>query len=173
MRSCGGAFTIVRPDKYGCATHREKGTCTNASQISARQLERRVLAGIKMQLCQPELVAEFVREFYSELQRLQADSANLGSESKKKLDDMKRRIDRIIGAIADGTDTPGLRRALLSLESDKVELESAMAMYHRPAFVEPPPVPDLEKLFRRKVEMLEQKALVTTRRSQAKQLPFC
>jgi DNA invertase Pin-like site-specific DNA recombinase len=45
---CGGAFTIVRPDKYGCATHREKGTCTNASQISARQLERRVLAGIKM-----------------------------------------------------------------------------------------------------------------------------
>src|SRR5262249_38230842 len=68
---CGGAFTIVRPDKYGCATHREKGTCTNASQISARQLERRVLAGIKMQLCQPELVAEFVREFYSELQRLQ------------------------------------------------------------------------------------------------------
>jgi hypothetical protein len=63
---------------------------------------------------------------------------------------------RIIGAIADGTDTPSLRRALLSLESEKVELESAMAMYHRPAFVEPPPVPDLEKLFRRKVEMLEQ-----------------
>src|SRR5262249_27227520 len=39
---------------------------------------------------------------------------------------------------------------------EKVELESAVAMYHRPAFVEPPPVPDLEKLFRRKVEMLEQ-----------------
>jgi hypothetical protein len=58
-------------------------------------------------------------------------------------------------AIADGTDTPSLRRALLSLESEKVEL--AMAMYHRPAFVEPPPVPDLEKLFRRKVEMLEQR----------------
>src|SRR5262249_8270306 len=47
-----------------------------------------------------------------------------------------------------------LTSALLSLESEKVEL--AMAMYHRPAFVEPPPVPDLEKLFRRKVEMLEQ-----------------
>src|SRR5262249_26066527 len=48
-----------------------------------------------------------------------------------------------------------LTSALLSLESEKVEL--AMAMYHRPAFVEPPPVPDLEKLFRRKVEMLEQR----------------
>src|SRR5215467_1026574 len=66
---------------------------------------------------------------------------------------------RIIGAIADGTDTPSLRRALLSLESEKVELESAMAMYHRPTFVEPPPVPDLEKLFRRKVEMLERRRL--------------
>src|SRR5262245_28882070 len=40
---CGGAFTIVRPGKYGCATHREKGTCTNASQISVNQLENRVL----------------------------------------------------------------------------------------------------------------------------------
>jgi site-specific DNA recombinase len=32
--ACGGAFTLVRPGKYGCASHREKGTCSNASQIS-------------------------------------------------------------------------------------------------------------------------------------------
>src|SRR5262245_24482739 len=169
MRSCGGAFTIVRPDKYGCATHREKGICTNASQISARQLERRVLAGIKMQLSQPELVAEFVREFYSELQRLQADSANLGSESKKKLDDMKRRIDRIIGAIADGTDTPSLRRALLSLESEKVELESAMVP---PALLNRRRFQILNSSYDQRLKCLN-KTSVTTRRSQPKQLPFC
>jgi hypothetical protein len=124
-----------------------------------------------MQLSQPELVAEFVREFYSELQRLQADSANLGSESKKKLDDMKRRIDRIIGAIADGTDTPSLRRALLSLESEKVELESAMAMYHRPALLNRR-FQILKSSFAERLKCLN-KTLVTTRRSQPKQLPFC
>src|SRR5262249_31370348 len=85
---CGGAFTIVRPGKYGCATHREKGTCTNASQISVNQLESRVLAGIKIYLSEPELLAEFVHEFNSELRRLQASSTILGSESKKQLADI-------------------------------------------------------------------------------------
>jgi hypothetical protein len=26
---CGGGFTIVGKDRYGCATHRTKGTCDN------------------------------------------------------------------------------------------------------------------------------------------------
>ncbi len=153
---CGGAFTIVRPGKYGCATHREKGTCTSASQISVSQLEHRVLAGIKMYLLEPELLAEFVHEFHSELRRLQACSTNLGSENKKQLDDIRKKIDRIVGAIAEGTDTPSLRQALLSLEQEKAELEKAIVKYHRPAFAEALPIPDLAKLFRRKVERLEE-----------------
>jgi site-specific DNA recombinase len=28
--SCGGGYTIVGRDRYGCAAHRSKGTCTNA-----------------------------------------------------------------------------------------------------------------------------------------------
>ena len=152
---CAGAFTIVRPGKYGCATHRERGTCTNASQISVNELERRVLAGIKIYLSEPALLREFVREFHSELRQLQARSTNLGSESKKQFDDIKKKIDRIVGAIADGTDTPSLRRALLSLENEKVDLERAIATYHRPT-VEPPAVSDVAKIFRRKVERLEE-----------------
>jgi hypothetical protein len=49
-----------------------------------------------------------------------------------------------------------LRQALISLEHEKAELEKAVSIYHRPAFVDPPPVPDLAKLFRRKVERLEE-----------------
>ena len=52
---------------------------------------------------------------------LHACSTNLGSESKKRLADIGKRIDRIVSAIADGTDTPNLRRALLSLDNEKVE----------------------------------------------------
>ena len=152
---CGGAFTIVRPGKYGCATHREKGTCTNASQISANQLEHRVLAGIKQRLLQPTLLAAFVDEFNSELRRLKATSTRLGSESKKQLDELVKKIDRLVNAIAEGTDTPSLRRALLSLEHDKAELEKALAKYHGPAPVKPVRLPDLPALFRRRVENLE------------------
>ena len=153
---CGGAFTIVRPGKYGCATHREKGTCTNASQISGRQLERRVLSGIKKQLLQPTLLKAFVSEFHSELRRLQANSTQLGSESKRQLDDLGKKIGRIVDAIAEGTDTPSLRQALLSLEHDKAELEKTVARYQGSAFVKPAGLLDLATLFRRKVERLEE-----------------
>jgi site-specific DNA recombinase len=153
---CGGAFTLVRPGKYGCSTHREKGTCTNASQISVNQLEGRVLAGIKMRLLDPELLAEFVHEFHSELERVQAASTEVGSHSKKRLNDIKQKIARIVGAISEGTDTPALRQALLSLEGEKAELEKTVAVHHRPILLEPPPAPELARLFRRKVERLEE-----------------
>jgi site-specific DNA recombinase len=120
--------------KYGCATHREKGTCTNASQISVNKLERRVLAGIKNRLLDSELVVEFVREFHSELMRLQAVSTEVGSHSKKELDEIQQKIARIVNAIAEGTDTPALRQTLISLEGDKAELEKTVRAHRQTPF---------------------------------------
>jgi hypothetical protein len=45
---------------------------------------------------------------------------------------------------------------LLSLEGENAELEKTFVSSHRPRPVEPPPIPDLAVLFRRKVERLEQ-----------------
>ena len=152
---CGGAFTLVRPGKYGCATHREKGTCTNGSQISVDQLERRVLAGIKMRLRDPELLAEFIQEFARELKRLQEASTEENSLGKKMLEHIKQKIARIVAAIAEGTDTPTLRQTLISLEGEKADLERNTAVSDRPALLEPPSLPHLAVLFRRKAEGLE------------------
>src|SRR5262245_73103 len=110
----GRIRTLVRRGKYGCATHREKGTCTNASQISVSQLEGRVLAGIEKGLLDSELVGEFVHEFHSEVMRLRAVSTEVGSYSKKKLAEIQQKITRIVNAIAEGTDTPALRQTLIS-----------------------------------------------------------
>ena len=123
---CGGAFTLVRPGKYGCATHREKGTCTNGSQISVDQLQRRVLAGIKMRLRDPELLAEFIQEFARELKRLQEASTEENSLGKKMLEHIKQKIARIVAAIAEGTDTPTLRQTLISLEAKRLTLRETL-----------------------------------------------
>ena len=151
---CSGAFTLVRPGKYGCATHREKGTCTNSRQISVDQLERRVLSGIKKHLLDPELLTEFVHEFHSELKRLQKASTEASSHTEKKLDQLKQKIERIVVAIAEGTDTPALRQALLRLEGEKTELEKIAFVSRRPILIEAQP--NLKKLFSRKVERLEE-----------------
>src|SRR5262249_5536719 len=44
---CGGGYTIMGKDRYGCATRRAKGTCGNAKTITRQKIESRVLGGLK------------------------------------------------------------------------------------------------------------------------------
>jgi len=47
---CGGRYTIMGKDRYGCAGHRNSGTCPNDRTISRQTIENRVLAGLKERL---------------------------------------------------------------------------------------------------------------------------
>ena len=77
---CGGGYTIVGKDRYGCATRRAKGTCANAITIIRQEIEDRVLSGLKDKLLAPDLVRAFVEEFQAEVNRLQAERQQAGSE---------------------------------------------------------------------------------------------
>ena len=58
---CGGGYTIVAHDRYGCASHKSKGTCGNTRTILRPEIEERVLAGLKERLLAPDLFREFAR----------------------------------------------------------------------------------------------------------------
>ena len=83
--------------------------------------------------------------------RLQKASTEASSHTEKKLDQLKQKIERIVVAIAEGTDTPALRQALLRLEGEKTELEKTAFVSRRPILIEAQP--NLKKLFSRKVEL--------------------
>jgi DNA invertase Pin-like site-specific DNA recombinase len=78
--ACGGGYTIVGPDRYGCATRRSKGTCSNALLIGRQEIEERVLGGLRERMMAPELVAVFVEEFNKELRRLTSEAVTLPPE---------------------------------------------------------------------------------------------
>ena len=83
--SCGGGYTIIGADRYGCAATRSKGTsgngtCRNRTTITKQAIEARVLSGIKDRMLAPELVAAFVTEFAAECARLNRDRA--GEDAK-------------------------------------------------------------------------------------------
>jgi site-specific DNA recombinase len=82
---CGGGYTIVAKDRYGCATRRQKGMCENARTITRQQLETRVLDGLKNRLLAPDLVQEFVREFNEEIQRNRATEKARVAEHERRL----------------------------------------------------------------------------------------
>ena len=68
---CGGGYTIIGKDRYGCATRRQKGTCDNGRTITRQQIEARVFDGLKERLLAPDLVAEFVSAVQEERGRAQ------------------------------------------------------------------------------------------------------
>ena len=64
---CGGGYTVMAKDRYGCAAHRQRGTCANDSTILRQEIEARVLSGLKERLLAPELFQEFARSYQEEV----------------------------------------------------------------------------------------------------------
>ncbi len=124
---CGGGYTIVAKDRYGCATRRAKGTCTNAITITRREIEDRVLSGLKDKLMAPELVRTFVEEFQTEVNRLQAEHQQEIAAKRSHLDAINRKIAGILAAIEDGNYNRSLTQRLGTLEGEQEALERELA----------------------------------------------
>jgi hypothetical protein len=67
---CGGGFSKISRDHYGCSNARNRGTCENMLTIRRDVLEESVLSGLRSHLLAPELLEEFTREYVAELNRL-------------------------------------------------------------------------------------------------------
>lgn len=147
--ACGGGYTIVARDRYGCANHRNRGTCDNGSTLGREHLEHRVLDGLKTRLMAPELVEEFTREYHAELNRMNAGREAAYTASREELAQIDRKIRAIMSVIEDGLVTESTKTRLLELEGRK------RALSEMPA---PAPVarlhPSLANLYRDKVENL-------------------
>jgi site-specific DNA recombinase len=122
--SCGGGYTIVGPDRYGCASHRTKGTCTNTLPISRHTLEERVLSGLKDRMMAPDLVAAFVDAFNAEMRNLAASAERETLAAKRTLADIERKLAAIVRAIEDGAYTHTLKARLTALEQEKAQTET-------------------------------------------------
>lgn len=151
---CGAGYTIVAKDRYGCAGHRSKGTCANERTIDRLAIEARVLDGLRSRLLAPEHFEVFARAFHEERRRLAKQATGERTMLDRRLAEVGRRIDAIIRAIEDGLYQPSMKSRLADLETQKAQLEVALA--DLPAESPVQLHPNLPALFRRKVEQLEE-----------------
>jgi DNA invertase Pin-like site-specific DNA recombinase len=150
---CGGRYTVVGKDRYGCATRRAKGTCSNDKTITRQRIEARVLGGLKDKLMAPELVAEFVRAFQEEMNAAARTAAARGEELKREAEAVEHKIAGIMTAIEDGMYTPVLKERMKVLEARKAEIEAIVASAEPPSVVQL--YPNAAEIYRRKVAELE------------------
>ena len=149
---CGGGFTVVARDRYGCATHRSKGTCSNSATVSRLEIEGRVLGGLKEKLLAPELVSEFARAFHEEVNRTYEEREQQVRADRQQLDSIKRKIVGVVTGIEEGGYSRTLGDRLAHLEKEQDGLEARLS--------EAPPSnirlqPRLAAIYAKKVQELE------------------
>ncbi len=148
---CGGGFASVGKDYVACAAARKLGTCEQRRSFRRAELEDAVLDLLRNRLMQPDAVAEFVRAFSAEMNAQRGDDSAARSRQEAERAALKRKLDGLYDAIAEGLRTPGLKDKLEGLEARVTALDEALAA---PA---PSPVrlhPNLSELYRRKVTEL-------------------
>jgi site-specific DNA recombinase len=99
---CGGGYTIVAQNRYGCATRRAKGICANARTIRRQHIEVRVLEALRDRLLTPEMAKEFVEAFTEELAKLEHNDAGNRSRLQRGINDVTRRLEGVLHAVEKG-----------------------------------------------------------------------
>lgn len=151
---CGGGYTIIAKDRYGCATRKQKGTCDNGTTISRQEIEARVLTGLKERLLEPSLIAEFVKGIQDELEEQRRTRRTGEAQRARKLGEIERKISGLMRAIEDGLYEPSMKERLKALQAEKADL----AATNESASSEDLKIlthPNISEIYRRKVEALE------------------
>ncbi|WP_066709378.1 recombinase family protein, partial [Sphingomonas adhaesiva] len=150
---CGGTFTVVGAERWGCSTARATGTCANGRTISTSQLEHRVLDALRHRLLQPDLVEAFVEEYRqaSEAARISAGVDRARNERARAK--VTGRIERLTTMMMDGVGayaemkvrlaTALAERAEIDRRLEEAEVTPAVALH-----------PGLAEAYRRNIEKL-------------------
>jgi hypothetical protein len=132
------------------AARARQGTCSNSRGVRRQELERRILNGLRSSLVTPDLVAEFISEYQSEWNRLASQHRIASLHRERKLGEVRRKIDGLLGALERGIITPTTKERLLALEAEQQALQSVPADPPIPAIH-----PNLARLYREKVRRIE------------------
>ncbi|WP_268891751.1 zinc ribbon domain-containing protein [Cereibacter sphaeroides] len=106
---CGANYIMISDSRYGCAAARNRSTCANRKTIKRTVVEERVLGGLRDRLMHPDLIAEFITEFQQATQAERLEALAARGEVERKLEKIRREIDNIVTAIANGMFHPSMK----------------------------------------------------------------
>lgn len=126
---CGGGFSTVAKDRFGCSNSRNKGTavCTNRTTIARQDLEDRILTSLSEHLMEPALVKAFAEEYIAERNRLAATQTDDRVIKQKELAKVIKDQDLLVNALLAGTPAERIKDRMAQLEARQKLLEADLA----------------------------------------------
>ena len=105
--SCGGGMSSSGRDRSGrmrvrCSAAKESGTCPDPHTLYLDEIERATLSGLRAELKAPAVLAEFVREYHAERQRLASQAGADRGRIARRLAEVGREADRIVDMLVRG-----------------------------------------------------------------------
>lgn len=163
---CGGSYSIVFRDTYGCSTHKNRGktACSNGLKVKRSTIERVLLAKIKDSLVSDEAFKIFETETRLALKDMRPDH----SGAQKRLKEAQNELANIMGAIKAGIVTATTKTALLAAENKMADAESEIkaAKSYEPTQM----LPRAKEIYRDLVSRLENVDDVQSAREAIRQL---
>ncbi|CCD86220.1 Recombinase [Bradyrhizobium sp. ORS 285] len=145
---CRGKIGILTPNRYGCLNHHRRGNCANNRTIMREKIEARVLAGLKDRLVSSKAVAEAVRAYAEEMNRLNHDRRARAETDHRALQKIERAVAGIMAAIEDGLYQPSMKARIDELERQKAEITQRLS--EAPADI-PDMHPNIANVYRKNV----------------------
>ncbi|MDB5683173.1 MAG: Recombinase [Sphingomonas bacterium] len=128
---CGGGWTVIGRDRWGCGRYRDGGGCSNNRTIMTHLLEERVLSGLRHRMLDPELVSIFVREYHREYARRSSSLSAERGKLERRLAEAAAKVDRLVDAIANGADEfTEVGGALSKARAERERLSASIAEVH-------------------------------------------
>jgi site-specific DNA recombinase len=148
---CGGGFSKINRDHYGCSQARNKGTCSNKLTIRRDALENRVIEGLQRELMQPDEVKFFVERYNTEANQAWSARTVRRQDLEAELRRVQKQLDKTVDAVIEGHRSPEVLKRLSTLEQRKAELTAEPSAPEEPR---PALHPGIATVYARKVAAL-------------------
>jgi hypothetical protein len=118
---CDASFTLADARAYACASFVNGAACSNHLRVARTFVELRLLASVKADLRDPEIVAEVERRLMRALAARKPKT-----DSKPRVAELRGEIDNLTDAIASGLmkASPALARRLAAAEDELERLQA-------------------------------------------------
>ena len=124
---CGSGFVKISQQHFGCASARNKGTCTNAKTIRKDLLEATILNGLQHHLMDEELLEVFCEEYTRHLNTLRMAETGNRARDEARLSKITRDLGRLVDAIIDGVPADRVKDRMIALEAEKAKIEAQLS----------------------------------------------
>jgi site-specific DNA recombinase len=134
---CGGPIGVANRRQgstnvraYGCSRHRDRGdaVCGNTLRRPVSTVDAAVIGWVQENVLREELIgdalAELRRRLSERAERPDTDAADLESEARR----LRGEIDRLVGALAAGTESPSIAGAIGEREQRLAEVRARLGV---------------------------------------------